>query len=289
MGKKSQKIPVLFVLIGWAKAYDGKHRPKGNHAHLKSGSPETMESEAFLKKSGKYSCGAGRGRLNERAMDVVFVARNPKSNCCEVVGIYRKAKPGREDAEWSDVFTATAIAFAPAERIECREWPNARMRLWAQRVDSTGKVHKELFKFYEKLNLSIVSYANKEELAVGNSSPDSDENEFPEGRKKARIHISKERSQALIKKTKSTFLKIHGRLFCQICAFDFKEKYGKYGDGYIEVHHTIPVEELTEDSKTKVSDMAIVCSNCHRMLHRRRPWLSLQDLEDLVRPLLDFH
>jgi len=47
------------------------------------------------------------------------------------------------------------------------------------------------------------------------------------------------------------------------------------GRGFIQAHHTIPVSELRKESKTKVRDIALVCSNCHRMLHRRRPWLRI--------------
>lgn len=65
-------------------------------------------------------------------------------------------------------------------------------------------------------------------------------------------------------------IEIHG-LTCQICGFDFKEKYGRLGDGYIEVHHKKPLflldDEVIPNPKT---DMICVCSNCHRMLHRHR-------------------
>lgn len=59
--------------------------------------------------------------------------------------------------------------------------------------------------------------------------------------------------------------------------------YGEVGKDFIECHHTVPVSELTEGMKTKLSDMALVCSNCHRMLHRKRPWLRLSDLKALLR------
>ena len=31
------------------------------------------------------------------------------------------------------------------------------------------------------------------------------------------------------------------------------------------------------------TDLVPVCSNCHRMIHRRRPWLSVEQLRQLVR------
>ncbi|GAE32694.1 hnh endonuclease [Halalkalibacter hemicellulosilyticusJCM 9152] len=61
----------------------------------------------------------------------------------------------------------------------------------------------------------------------------------------------------------------YGRLFCEICNFDFYKKYGELGGDFIEGHHTIPVSELEEGHKTNVKDIVLVCSNCHRMLHRK--------------------
>ncbi|MCY8497740.1 HNH endonuclease [Bacillus atrophaeus] len=50
----------------------------------------------------------------------------------------------------------------------------------------------------------------------------------------------------------------------------------------MEGHHIIPVSELEEDSKTKVEDIILVCANCHRMLQRKRPWLSKEQLKDIL-------
>ena len=53
------------------------------------------------------------------------------------------------------------------------------------------------------------------------------------------------------------------------------------GDGYIEIHHCKPLSAGgLFDPQT---DLVPVCSNCHRMIHRRRPWLSVEQLRQLVR------
>ncbi|MDM5358816.1 HNH endonuclease [Peribacillus sp. ACCC06369] len=67
-----------------------------------------------------------------------------------------------------------------------------------------------------------------------------------------------------------------------MCRFDFKEHYGDIGEGYIEGHHTKPISEMGEDEQTKIEDIVLVCANCHRMLHRRRPWLSINELKELL-------
>ena len=58
--------------------------------------------------------------------------------------------------------------------------------------------------------------------------------------------------------------------------------YGPRGDGYIEAHHTRPLETLDPSQPTKVSDLALLCANCHRMVHAKRPWLSLVELKALI-------
>jgi hypothetical protein len=55
------------------------------------------------------------------------------------------------------------------------------------------------------------------------------------------------------------------------------------GLDFIEGHHTIPISETAGEYHAKVEDIALVCSNCHRMLHRRRPWLKMQELKQLMR------
>jgi hypothetical protein len=112
--------------------------------------------------------------------------------------------------------------------------------------------------------------------------PEDDETEFPEGREVQYLHRSRERNAQVIKIAKERFLEMYGRLFCAVCGFDFEATYGPDGAGFIEAHHTIPVSELGPNHSTKAEDIAVVCANCHRMLHLRRPWLTMDDLHKLI-------
>jgi 5-methylcytosine-specific restriction protein A len=112
---------------------------------------------------------------------------------------------------------------------------------------------------------------------------DGGEIEFPEGKKQQRAHLQRERSAKLVKLVKTLFKQQHGRLYCEACEFDFEQCYGQVGVDFIEAHHLVPVHELVRGSKTKPSDMALVCSNCHRMLHRRRPWMKISELQTLLK------
>jgi putative restriction endonuclease len=69
---------------------------------------------------------------------------------------------------------------------------------------------------------------------------------FEEGKRKLKQHIVRERNPQVIKVAKQHFKEKNGRLFCEVCDFDFYEKYGEVGEDFIEGHHTIPVSKLEE-------------------------------------------
>ncbi|NOR56502.1 MAG: restriction endonuclease [Sulfurovum sp.] len=109
-----------------------------------------------------------------------------------------------------------------------------------------------------------------------------DDDGFPEGKQKLRIHLQRERNPKLIREVKKRFKAKYGRLFCQVCSFDFYVKYGEIGDDFIEGHHTKPVSEFNDSTFSKIEDIALLCSNCHKMVHRKRPWLSIDDLKEIL-------
>jgi 5-methylcytosine-specific restriction protein A len=77
-------------------------------------------------------------------------------------------------------------------------------------------------------------------------------------------------------------MKRHGKLACEACGFDFAIHYGDRGNGFIECHHIKPVADIVEGQTTHIDDLVLLCSNCHRIIHRRRPWLSVIALKDLM-------
>lgn len=105
---------------------------------------------------------------------------------------------------------------------------------------------------------------------------------FPEGKIVERKHTARERNSALVKAAKDAYKKLNKHLSCQVCNFDFEKFYGERGYDYIEAHHIIPVSEMQTSKKTKITDIAMVCSNCHKILHRSRPWLTISQLKTLI-------
>jgi len=106
--------------------------------------------------------------------------------------------------------------------------------------------------------------------------------EATEGRLLTRQHIQRERSRSLVEKKKSIAVRTNGKLECEVCGFDFGLAYGDRGKGFIEAHHTKPLATLTPGATTSIDDLTLLCANCHRMIHWRKPWLSVGELRDII-------
>ena len=67
---------------------------------------------------------------------------------------------------------------------------------------------------------------------------------------------------------------------CCVCGFDFEKQYGEIGKNFIHVHHIIPVSKMGEGYVVDpLTDLVPVCPNCHAMIHRTDPPLTLEDLK----------
>lgn len=96
------------------------------------------------------------------------------------------------------------------------------------------------------------------------STPEEGEEGSVEGRVLYRVHKTRERRKS--EEKKRAVLGATGRLECEACGFDFLATYGERGRGFAECHHKLPLSDGTRT--TYLRDLAIVCANCHRMLHR---------------------
>ena len=170
-----------------------------------------------------------------------------------------------------------------------RKDPRAQIRGVIESHSSDSKVYDSNKNSSEQDVFYAVDGIGRGHWGLRNYIPDEgsvdlteDDNSFPEGKRKLRMHICRERNQQVIKKAKEEYRNKYGNLRCQVCGFDFEKTYGEIGKDFIEGHHTIPVSDLKENDKTKVEDIALVCSNCHKMLHRKRPWKSINELKDLL-------
>jgi 5-methylcytosine-specific restriction enzyme A len=110
--------------------------------------------------------------------------------------------------------------------------------------------------------------ATSNKLSQLSLADEHDDFEVREGKILFRLHRYRERAKEIVKKKKQSQLEKSGALACEVCDFDFYETYGSLGLGFIECHHRTPLWRAEIETETKLSDLALVCSNCHRMLHK---------------------
>jgi 5-methylcytosine-specific restriction protein A len=79
--------------------------------------------------------------------------------------------------------------------------------------------------------------------------------------------------------------KKHHGTRCQVCEMDFGERYGTLGQGFIEAHHLKPISQLEEGVPVEfdvATDFAVLCSNCHRMVHKMDNPSDINALRDRI-------
>ena len=154
-----------------------------------------------------------------------------------------------------------------------------------------NRLDREVFDAFQANPAEMVAMAARirELLRAGDAAdamidipdPDLDAFSAPEGGLALRAHLRRERDPKLRRK-KIADARGRGRpIACEACGFDFGRAYGPRGQDYIECHHRTPLH-ITGETNTRLSDLALICSNCHRMVHRTRPWLTVEALHDLV-------
>ncbi len=100
-----------------------------------------------------------------------------------------------------------------------------------------------------------------------------------EGGPRLLVHIALERrSRRIIEEKKRAFQAKHGRLFCEACGVDSVQKYGEIADGMCDVHHRKRISKAARTVITKLSDLAVLCPTCHRIIHRFDPMISVEEL-----------
>lgn len=203
-----------------------------------------------------------RGTLKERIHDV----RGPRG------GLYKakcnvKIQPSYADLDYGSYpeFNAAHEMYLGTMRIQFKG---------ASRHDATQILWKDLGDSRYVLCSTTIGRAKPRDSA---SMEDVDLFDLSarEGRKKLVTHLRRERSRKLVTAKKAAVLKATGALACEACDFRFDEVYGELGGDYCEVHHRKLLAGRNGVNHTSMADLAILCSNCHRMIHRTTPMLSV--------------
>lgn len=101
---------------------------------------------------------------------------------------------------------------------------------------------------------------------------------YPEGSRQSVLVNKYERNT----RAREKCIEYHG-VICKACGFDFEENYGEVGEGFIHVHHIVPVAEIGESYQVDpINDLIPVCPNCHSMIHKRKPPYSINEIREML-------
>ena len=117
------------------------------------------------------------------------------------------------------------------------------------------------------------------QLMKGGASPAYPETPEYHGREGGLLvaaHLRRERDHGVREAKLKWAIKNDVRLECEVCGLFMEDLYGSRGRDYVEVHHLTPLH-VSGETTTKPSDLAILCANCHRMVHRA-PWTTPEEL-----------
>jgi 5-methylcytosine-specific restriction protein A len=113
------------------------------------------------------------------------------------------------------------------------------------------------------------------------TAAETEELEAMEGELREHLVLHRKRERALRKQKFVEFRQQHGRLFCEVCRFDFE---AVYGIEYAEVHHVKPLARQVKPSLTRTSDLALLCANCHRIVHiKGSVVITIEKLREMLR------
>jgi 5-methylcytosine-specific restriction protein A len=133
------------------------------------------------------------------------------------------------------------------------------------------KIWKEFSRDLETLNriaVAIRALAKSSVIKLLKTSVE-EESSCPAGKLLYRFHKKLEANRKLNERKK----KQSRSLKCELCGFDFEKTYGPVGKGYIELHHKVPLSQLSHSRKARLADLMLICSNCHSIIHRQLGFL----------------
>lgn len=177
------------------------------------------------------------------------------------------------DPTFTSVYDCVDIDFLQdglTKLMQNRDWTDYDKR-------HAGTLHNSLKYFisFLKTITSLEESNNKSE--PHNSSPFVSPDEYHEGAEHYIHTIGYERN----KNGKQKCLDHYGYV-CDVCGMDFEKVYGEIGHEFIEVHHIIPLPQRGGDYiLDPIKDLRPLCSNCHSMIHRTNPLMTIEKFKEL--------
>lgn len=93
------------------------------------------------------------------------------------------------------------------------------------------------------------------------------------------------KGEAVFRRRNHTLIEVKKALSggrCEVCGFNFEEQYGAIGKGHIEAHHINPIASRQGSSTTTLDEIALLCANCHAMVHTQNPPIAVADLRQML-------
>lgn len=167
------------------------------------------------------------------------------------------------DIDWDTLLDAQDEAIFPVEALRGGVYDHVKKWL----PQASGMSIPDIVA--EQLELDWASFLNQNAPVRQITYPDEIDTEktyFEGAAKQVIVNIYERNAEA-----RAICIKEHGAN-CSVCGFNFAEKFGDIGSGYIHVHHRKPLSEIHESYKLNPTiDLIPVCPNCHAMLHQRKP------------------
>ena len=237
---------------------------------------EAIESAAGKKIGGTWSCYAHTKDI--QIGDRVFLIRLGKAPKGIIASGWVTAKPklgdhwdeekaavGKKafyvDCEWERLLNPDVDA--PLALSELKSGKLAKMH-WTPQFSGSQILDEVVTALEEKW----AAHVGKTTLAVVSTDT---ELSAMEGAEKLALVRHRKREQSLRDaKVVEAIKSGNGKLKCEVpkCGFDFEITYGELGRNYAQVHHLKQLGDRTNPSRTKLVDLAVVCANCHAMIHR---------------------
>ena len=148
-------------------------------------------------------------------------------------------------------------------------------------IGNYGSKPEEVARFAAQIRDEIAK--EPVELAA-EMEPTTDDTLYPEERLLTAIHKRRERNPKLRSKL------IHERtkratLQCEMCRWGKDFRLSEYIVAALEVQHVVPLS-VRDAEETRLFDLALLCANCHRLIHRaivvNKAWLGVEECRRLL-------
>jgi hypothetical protein len=211
-------------------------------------------------KAGRVLCGCFKPEINARAPFEVEVGNLPD--------VIKYARVLVKDGTVIPVFLKQSTG---AWRFEGRFRPVSLSESQAdlfpakpRRADAVAVIYLEPTELHEDLGA-----AADEDVAA------------TEGDRNLAVHLRRERSRSLAEAKRRSARQEHGNLRCEACGLSETGLPVELGEACFEVHHRVPLALLASVHQTRLDDLAILCANCHRMIHRSLPMASVEAFREM--------